>query len=63
MPPFETILKEDQLNDLLAYLSQIDRSGKPTLPALGPDGKPLPAQPEGTPAPGGAGQPTATPAQ
>ncbi|HEX9440385.1 MAG TPA: c-type cytochrome [Roseiflexaceae bacterium] len=63
MPPFETILKEDQLNDLLAYLSQIDRSGKPTLPALGPDGKPLPAQPEGTPAPGGTGQPTATPAK
>ena len=53
MPPFAT-LSDEQLADLLAFISQHDRSGQPTLPALGPDGQPLPEQPAtGTPAPGG----------
>ena len=60
MPPFPT-LSDEQLADLLAFISQHDRSGQPTLPALGPDGQPLPEQPAtGTPAPGGTPGPTPT---
>ncbi len=58
MPPFETVLKEDQLNDLLAFISAHDRTGELKLPPLGPDGKPLPEQP----APSN-GQATPTPAK
>jgi mono/diheme cytochrome c family protein len=42
MPPFAS-LSDDQLKDLLAFLSTHDRSGQQKLPALGMDGKPLPA--------------------
>jgi mono/diheme cytochrome c family protein len=58
MPPFETVLKEDQLNDLLAFISSHDRTGETTLPPLGPDGQPLPAQPAPS-----DGQATPTPAK
>jgi cytochrome c oxidase cbb3-type subunit 3 len=53
MPPFPT-LTDEQLGYLLAFLSSHDRSGNPTLPVLGLDGKELPAQPA---------QPTPTPAK
>jgi hypothetical protein len=53
MPGFAQ-LTDEQLNDLIAYISTLDRSGQPTLPSLGPDGQPLPAQPAGTPASDGA---------
>ena len=59
MPPFPG-LTDEQLADLLAFISMHDRSGQATLPPLGPDGNPLPAQAQGTPAPGQA-QPTAAP--
>lgn len=49
MPGFAT-LNEQQLADLLAYISQFDRTGQPTLPPLGPDGKPLPKEEGATPA-------------
>src|SRR5689334_2237680 len=42
MPPFPT-LTDEQIGYLLAFLSTHDRSGNPTLPPLGLDGKPLPA--------------------
>jgi cytochrome c oxidase cbb3-type subunit 3 len=66
MPPFPT-LTDEQLNDLLAYISQHDRTGQPTLPAIGLDGNPIPAQPattdasapQSTPAPGGTNPNTA----
>lgn len=51
MPPFETVLNESQLNDLLAFISTLDRNGEQKLPPLGPDGQPLPEQPQGTPTP------------
>jgi mono/diheme cytochrome c family protein len=51
MPAFETILKEEDLNNLLAFISTHDRTGEQKLPALGPDGKPLPEAPAGTPTP------------
>jgi mono/diheme cytochrome c family protein len=51
MPSFEAILKAEDLNNLLAYISSLDRTGKQTLPPLGPDGQPLPEQPAGTPTP------------
>jgi len=44
MPGFAT-LSDEQLGYLLAFLSTHDRSGGQTLPALGMDGKQLPAQP------------------
>jgi mono/diheme cytochrome c family protein len=49
MPGFETVLKEEQLNDLLAFISSHDRSGEQKLPPLGPDGKPLPEQANAAP--------------
>jgi mono/diheme cytochrome c family protein len=49
MPPFPT-LTDEQLGFLLAYLSTFDRAGGQTLPSLGLDGNPLPAQPTATPA-------------
>jgi mono/diheme cytochrome c family protein len=61
-------LNDEQLNDLVAFLSTLDRTGQPTQPPLGPDGQPLPAQegqpvtsPEGTPVPTQAAQPNAAP--
>ena len=42
MPGFPT-LTDEQLGDLLAFLSAHDRSGNQTLPSLGLDGNPLPA--------------------
>jgi mono/diheme cytochrome c family protein len=50
MPPFPQ-LNDQQLADLLAFISQHDRNGEVKLPAIGPDGKPLPEQPQGTPTP------------
>jgi cytochrome c oxidase cbb3-type subunit 3 len=50
MPPFPT-LTDEQMADLLAFISTHDRAGEPTLPPLGPDGQPLPEQPAGTPTP------------
>jgi cytochrome c oxidase cbb3-type subunit 3 len=49
MPAFEAILKEEDLNNLLAFISTHDRNGEQKLPPLGPDGNPLPEQPAGTP--------------
>lgn len=67
MPPFPQ-LTDEQLGDLLAFLSAHDRDGKQTLPPIGLDGKPLPpeanatagpgAQPGGGPGGGPAAQPT-----
>ena len=51
MPAFEAILKEEDINNLLAYISTLDRTGKQTLPPLDPNGQPLPEQPAGTPTP------------
>jgi cytochrome c oxidase cbb3-type subunit 3 len=51
MPSFEAILKEEDLNNLLAYISTLDRTGKQTLPSLGPNDQPLPTQAAGTPTP------------
>jgi mono/diheme cytochrome c family protein len=42
---------DQQLADLLAFLSTLDRSGEQTLPALGPDGQPLPEDQQETAAP------------
>jgi mono/diheme cytochrome c family protein len=53
MPPFAG-LTDEQLADLLAFISTHDRGGNQSLPALGPDGQPLPADQAG---------PTAAPAQ
>jgi mono/diheme cytochrome c family protein len=50
MPAFPQ-LTDEQLADLLAYISTHDRAGEQTLPPLGPDGQPLPEQPAGTPTP------------
>jgi mono/diheme cytochrome c family protein len=50
MPPFPQF-DDKQLADLLAFLSTHDRTGEQKLPALGPDGKPLPAQANATPTP------------
>jgi mono/diheme cytochrome c family protein len=44
MPPFPQFT-DQQRADLLAFLSTHDRTGQQALPPLGPDGKPLPAQP------------------
>ncbi|MFN8569256.1 MAG: c-type cytochrome [Kouleothrix sp.] len=41
MPPFAS-LTDAQLADLIAFISTHDRTGNPTLPALGVDGQPLP---------------------
>jgi mono/diheme cytochrome c family protein len=60
MPPFPQF-NDQQLADLLAFISTHERSGQQTLPPLGPDGKPLPEQQQGTPAPGGSSGATATP--
>lgn len=61
MPPFPQ-LTDDQLADLLAFLSAHDRTGAQKLPPLGVDGNPLPAQSNGTPAPGSTAGPTTAPA-
>jgi cytochrome c oxidase cbb3-type subunit 3 len=58
MPPFAS-LTDEQLHDLLAFISTHDRAGEQKLPPLGPDGQPLPEQ-GGTEQP--AGTPGATPA-
>jgi mono/diheme cytochrome c family protein len=50
MPPFPT-LTDEQLADLLAFISVHDRSGEESLPPIGPDGQPLPEEPAGTPTP------------
>ena len=42
MPPFPQF-DDNQLADLLAFLSTHDRTGAQKLPPLGPDGQPLPA--------------------
>jgi cytochrome c oxidase cbb3-type subunit 3 len=44
MPPFPG-LTDEQLADLLAFISAHDREGNQSLPPLGPDGQPLPEQP------------------
>jgi mono/diheme cytochrome c family protein len=49
MPAFPN-LTDEQLADLLAFISAHDRDGEVTLPSLGPDGQPLPEQPAETPA-------------
>jgi cytochrome c oxidase cbb3-type subunit 3 len=61
MPGFPT-LTDQQLADLLAFISTHDRSGEQKLPPIGPDGKPLPEQPGGTPGAAPAGTPLTTPA-
>jgi mono/diheme cytochrome c family protein len=62
MPPFAQF-DDKQIADLLAFLSTHDRDGNTSLPALGTDGKPLPAEANPTAQPGGApGSPTSTPA-
>ncbi|HEX9371704.1 MAG TPA: c-type cytochrome [Roseiflexaceae bacterium] len=58
MPGFPTFTDE-QFGWLLAYISQHDRNGQPTLPSLGLDGKPLPATNAAQPAAAPAAQPTA----
>jgi mono/diheme cytochrome c family protein len=50
MPAFAA-LTDEQLADLLAFISTHDRAGEQALPPLGPDGQPLPEQPAGTPTP------------
>lgn len=55
MPPFPT-LTDEQLGQLLAFMSTHDRTGAQTLPALGLDGNPV-AAPQG----GDAAQATAVP--
>jgi mono/diheme cytochrome c family protein len=49
MPSFAT-LDDTQLGYLLAFLSTHDRSGNQTLPPIGLDGKPIPAQANAAPA-------------
>jgi mono/diheme cytochrome c family protein len=56
MPSFAQ-LSDQQLADLLAFISSHDRSGAQKLPPLGADGKPLPQN-----AQGGQGTPGPTPA-
>jgi len=57
MPPFPQ-LTDQQLADLLAFLSTHDRNGEVKLLPLGVDGKPLPAQAQPTSASGTTAQPT-----
>ena len=51
MPGFAQ-LNDQQLNDLVAFLSMHDRNGDPKLPPIGPDGQPLPAEAQATASPG-----------
>jgi mono/diheme cytochrome c family protein len=67
MPPFPQ-LTDQQLADLLAFISAHDRSGEQKLPPIGPDGNPLPQQggnasgaPAAQPTPSGNVQPNAAP--